>query len=416
MKTSLLTMGIDLGTSGVRIAVLNEKKVLLHSAEMEYPSELSEWRDWKECCRILIKEIPKSLKKRLTACAVDGTSGTLLACNKKGKPLGAAIPYHISCPEQEQALSKILPNKGIASSINSSLAKALRIIDQFGSELLLRHQSDWITGWLLGNWDWGEESNNLRMGWDPQKKLWEPNLEELSWHHALPIIVESGSILSTLASDKAEDLGLPKDLLIIAGTTDANAAAISAELEKKEGLTILGSTIVVKSFINKPIKAIGITNHRVLNRWLCGGASNTGGSVLRKFFTDKDLQELSQQINPEIDSGLRLRPMLFKGERFPINDPHLEPILEPRPISDSLYLHGILEGLARIEYQGWQKLIELGVPRPQRIITIGGGSKNPQWRRIRERTIGIPIKKSIKTSAQGAALIALKAISHKSKV
>mgnify|MGYP001998936560 CR=1 FL=1 len=62
-------------------------------------------------------------------------------------------------------------------------------------------------------------------------------------------------------------------------------------------------------------------------RWLCGGASNAGGKVLRMFFNDMELKELSRQINPEKDSGLNLLPLPAKGERFPIDDPNLEPIL-----------------------------------------------------------------------------------------
>lgn len=62
-----------------------------------------------------------------------------------------------------------------------------------------------------------------------------------------------------------------------------------------------------------------------------GGASNTGGAVLKAHFTDDQLTELSQQIDPEKPSGLDYYPLLKAGERFPINDPYLEPLLTPRP-------------------------------------------------------------------------------------
>ena len=152
-----------------------------------------------------------------------------------------------------------------------------------------------------------------------------------------------------------------------------------------------------------------MTTQRVGNRWLCGGASNAGCAVLKRFFNDKNLVELSRQINPESDSGLMFRPLTFQGERFPIDDPYLEPILEPRPVSDSLFLHGILEGLARIEAQGWEKFKSMNVEIPKKIITIGGGAGNPQWRRIRERLIGIPIKTCSKQAAEGVARLALEA-------
>ena len=37
--------------------------------------------------------------------------------------------------------------------------------------------------------------------------------------------------------------------------------------------------------------------------WLVGGASNTGGAVLRQLFTDEQLKELSARIDPSVDSG-----------------------------------------------------------------------------------------------------------------
>ena len=413
MRSSLLVMGIDLGTSGVRIALINQKKELIHSAQLFYPKGLSTWQDWEECTKELIQGIPKPLRQNIIACAIDGTSGTLLACDAHGSPLGDALPYHLSCPEQKQTLAKILPNGEAASSIDSSLGRALRLRSKYGPKILLRHQADWLTGWFMNNWTWGEEANNFRLGWDPQKKIWPKIFETISLQSSLPLIVESGTLLSKISREKANLLNLSDDLMIISGTTDSNAAVISADLAKNDGLTVLGSTIVVKKFVTKPIKGIGVTNHRIMNQWLCGGATNTGGAVLKKIFSDPILKQLSQQINPELDSGLRLRPMPFRGERFPINDPNLEPILQPRPISDSLYLHGILEGLARIESQCWQKLVDLGANPPKRIITIGGGARNPQWKRIRERITGYPIKTCQKPPAQGTAQIALQAILDK---
>ena len=122
------------------------------------------------------------------------------------------------------------------------------------------------------------------------------------------------------------------------------------------------------------------------------------------------MSQLSKQINPHKSTGLNLLPLSNKGERFPIDDPHLKPKLEPRPVSDSLYLHALFEGLAKIEARGWQKLNELGADLPSQIITIGGGAKNITWKKIREREIGIPIKICNRPPAAGVADIALQAL------
>ena len=177
----------------------------------------------------------------------------------------------------------------------------------------------------------------------------------------------------------------------------------------EEGLTVLGTTIVVKKINKTPIKEKGITTHRVCEDWICGGASNAGCGILSKFFSDLEIKELSRQINTSKKTSLNLLPLNSRGERFPVNNPYLEPILSPRPVSDSLYLHALFEGLARIELKGWEKLYELTGSIPKRIVTVGGGSKNPQWRAIRENILNIPIVSSKKTTSFGTALLAIKA-------
>ena len=57
--------------------------------------------------------------------------------------------------------------------------------------------------------------------------------------------------------------------------------------------------------------------------------------------------------------------------------------------------------------------MELGVPYPKRIITLGGGARNPQWRRIRERALGIPIQTCSRPPALGVARLALRSIARK---
>ena len=136
--------------------------------------------------------------------------------------------------------------------------------------------------------------------------------------------------------------------------------------------------------------------------------------MLRQVFPGVDLTELSRQIDPEESSGLDLRPLACKGERFPVDDPEQEPVLTPRPVSHALYLHALLEGLSRIERDGWQRLQQLGAPAPKKLVTLGGGARNPQWRRLRERMLGLPIRSCTTPPAAGVARLALTALQQKS--
>ncbi len=401
--------GLDFGTSGARISIINLQKKLVYSNSVPYSCSFKNPNSWINSCENLLVSLPIEVKINLNKLAISGTSGTLIPSNLQGEPLGEAIPYDQACTEHNILLESLASGEDHLQTPYSSLAKALKLVNKYGTNILLRHQSDWITGWFLKDWTHGEEGNNLKLGWDLEKESWPKSYLNTSWQKCLPQIVKSGKIIGQVNFDLAERFYLNKKLILISGTTDSNASVIAAGLGKEDGLTVLGTTIVVKKIIHKPIKKQGVTNHRVDGRWICGGASNAGCGILSQLFSDSELMELSRQINPSKNTSLNLLPLNSKGERFPVNNANLEPILYPRPVSDSLYLHALFEGLAKIELKGWEKLGELTGSLPKKIITIGGGSKNPQWRKIREKIINIPIVSCKKTTSFGTALLAINA-------
>ncbi|MCU0836983.1 MAG: FGGY-family carbohydrate kinase, partial [Chromatiaceae bacterium] len=176
-----------------------------------------------------------------------------------------------------------------------------------------------------------------------------------------------------------------------------------------DGVTTLGSTLVVKVLSERPVfaPAHGAYSHRLGDRWLVGGASNSGGAVLRRFFDDAELVALSARIDPAAASGLDYYPLLRPGERFPVADPALHPRLEPVPADRAAFLHGLLEGIARIEALGYRRLAELGAPYPARVLTTGGGAGNPAWTAIRARLLGVPVMPAAdRDAARGAAVLA----------
>jgi sugar (pentulose or hexulose) kinase len=415
-------LGLDLGSSGLRLALLQRGEAgqpeVLEQASA-YPGPFADPRSWRQGLIHLVRCLPLERRRAVRAIALDGTSGTLLLCRADGSllpgPLALALPYSLSCPEQGDALAA-LGVAGPAASVSGSLARALRLMGQaaaagLGAELLLRHQADWLMGWLLGDWRWGEEGNNLRLGWDLERRAWSGRMEAMSWRAALPRIRASGEILGTLGVEAAASLGLPADCQVVAGSTDANAAVLAADPAPGDGITVLGTTLVLKQFVPRPIRGPGVSCHRVAGRWLAGGASNAGAGVLLRFFQPAQLAELSRQIDPERPTGLRLRPIPSRGERFPWDDPDLEPVLGPRPVSDALFLQALLEGLTALECAGWERLRELGAPPIQRLITLGGGARNPQWRALRQRALGLPVLNRPQLSAcRGMALLAAAAL------
>ena len=92
MTDSPLVLGIDLGTSGIRTAVVAANGAVLDSRSQAYGGDFANPHSWREGCGNLIRAIPAQLRSQLQALAVDGTSGTLLACDH-GYPLGEALAW-----------------------------------------------------------------------------------------------------------------------------------------------------------------------------------------------------------------------------------------------------------------------------------------------------------------------------------
>ncbi len=130
--------------------------------------------------------------------------------------------------------------------------------------------------------------------------------------------------------------------------------------------------------------------------------------MLARFFTPAEIAALSARIDPSRPSGLDYYPLPAPGERFPVNDPDLAPRLTPRPADDAAFLHGLLEGLARIEAEGYRRLAALGADPLCAVRSTGGGAKNPAFSAIRARMLGVPLRPALsQDAAVGTALLAL---------
>ncbi|MCU7799765.1 MAG: hypothetical protein KZQ70_06385 [gamma proteobacterium symbiont of Lucinoma myriamae] len=122
---------------------------------------------------------------------------------------------------------------------------------------------------------------------------------------------------------------------------------------------------------------------------------------------------MTEALDKKIEYGsfsflnLNYYPLATPGERFPIQDPLLEPELSPRPSDHQDFFQALLEGMADIETLAYKKLVDIGAPYPKLVISIGGGATNKSWRHIREQKLGISvIKASRQQAAAGTALLA----------
>ena len=84
--------GLDFGTSGARISIINLHKKLVYSNSVPYPYSFKNPDSWVNSCENLLVSLPIEVKINLNKLAISGTSGTLTASNLQGEPMGEAIP------------------------------------------------------------------------------------------------------------------------------------------------------------------------------------------------------------------------------------------------------------------------------------------------------------------------------------
>ncbi len=416
--TSPLVIGIDIGTSGVRAVVLDDQKNQLYQYSTLMSKHGHNHRDptlwWRATEAVLHALLARIDPDRVVALSVDGTSGTVLAIDAEGEPLGDALMYNdpVAEPDILSTIAALAPRESAAHGATSGLAKVLFLEARLRPTRLL-HQADWIAGRLSGRFDLSDANNALKTGYDPVAERWPDWIAGTGARiELLPRVMSPGTPSGTISGPTAARFGLDRDTMVVAGTTDGCASflATGAALPG-EAVTALGTSLTLKILTSAPIFApdFGIYSHRIGDSWLAGGASNTGGGVLAQFFSPDQIEDLSSRIDPDRPSGLDYYPLPGRGERFPIADPRLISRISPRPRDDVTFLQALMEGIADIEALGYSRLMELGAPAPRSLRSVGGGSRNPAWTRMRQDRLRVPfLATDSEEAAAGAATLALR--------
>lgn len=418
-------LGFDVGTSGVRALAVDARGKVLGSGAAKLPPTLITgqrreqhpddwWYGLQAACRALGKQVDLSQAR---AVALDATSGTILPVDESSNPLAAGRMYDDADTEDLAAqIAALAPLESAAHGATSPAARALGWRDLANLHRIL-HQADWLNRKLGADDFVTDENNALKTGYDPVARAWPAWLETLGLPHALlPKVVPVGTPIGKVDAIAASFLGIPAGITLAAGTTDGCATFLASGASRVgEGATALGSTIVLKLLSDRPIFApqYGIYSHRLGDQWLAGGASNCGGKTLSALFAEEEVVALSAKLDVTQPTGLDYYPLATKGERFPIADAQLAPRLTPRPTDDAAFLQAILEGFARVEKLGYDRLAELGGPRLTSVRHAGGGSRNAAWMKLRAQQLAVPQTTAwSEEAAAGSARLAWRALGH----
>ncbi|QKI89163.1 FGGY-family carbohydrate kinase [Thiomicrorhabdus xiamenensis] len=367
-------------------------------------SSIQDPQVWLSSLETLLTQLKTRIPfNRIDAVIADATSSTVMLCCEKGQLLTHALMYNDAQAEDEaklisdyQQFYKALNGdiETAASGVSSSLAKVLYLYRNLSLQnlnkqpLQIVHQVDWLNNYFLRFLAQGkclsDENNLLKLGYDPVQgdyPLWlKQFLKQEAPELRLPDVGVPGEPIAAIHPEVAERFGFKPECQILFGSTDSIAGFFSSGATSiGDAVTSLGSTLAIKQLARNPVFSTphGLYSHKVHQYWLVGGASNSGGKVLLKYYSLDEItlldwfavtlwkcaaenkkgisrnedeafyRVLSRMCETVVSLG-EYYPLATPGERFPVADSDYQPVLAAKPESrmDNGITH-VLESLRK---------------------------------------------------------------------
>lgn len=408
-------VGIDLGTQSVRTLIVDDQGTVLGAAGRRMTSRRDGTRheqdpdDWWDA---VVAATADAVRDTAAAApgiafggvAVDATSGTVLLTDPSdGRPLTAALMYDDGraadlVDRVNEAGGEVWRRLGYQRMQRSwGLPKLLWLLaehPELTGTAQLAHQSDVITGRLVGRPVATDLSNALKTGADLVEASWPADVIDALDVPAslLPPLARPGEQIGTVGEAAAAATGLPIGTPVIAGMTDGCAAQLGAgSLTVGSWNSVLGTTLVVKGvadeLVTDPTGAV-YCHRGPGDTWLPGGASSTGAGVISREFPDADLDLLNRAAEAYEPAGVLTYPLVSKGERFPFVAPDARGFSIGTPTDDGERFAAVLQGVAFLERLGFDHLDRLGAPTDGALVLTGGATRSAYWNQLRADVLG----------------------------
>jgi len=253
-------------------------------------------------------------------------------------------------------------------------------------------------------------------------RTWSPEiLDALEIDPALlPATFEGPEITGTISATAAEATGLNPGTPVVAGGGDqsANAVGVGAVSPGVVALSLGTSGVVFATTDGPQVEPDGRVHafcHAVPERWHMMGVMLSAAGSLRwlrdTVAPDSSFDDLvgpAAEVSPGSD-GLLFLPYLT-GERTPHPDPQARGAFVGLTVRHDIrhLTRSVLEGVAFGLRDGFDLMIDSGVPAPTQIRASGGGIRSPLWRQILADVLDAEIA-TVQTeegAAYGAGLLA----------
>jgi xylulokinase len=406
-------LGIDLGTSGVKVILMDDEQHIIatsHAAlRVSHPKPLwSEQNpdDWWTATQKAVHAIKQTHKKQLAKVRALGFSGqmhgaTLL--NKQGRPLRAAILWNdgramTQCQTLMQREPRALQITGNLIMPGFTAPKVLWVRDNepaiFAQTKKILLPKDYLRLLISGDYATDCSDASGTMWLNVGKRAWSPEMlaaGELSLDY-MPQLYEGSAITGKVSTAIAQDWGIPKNTVIVAGGGDNAASAISVGvIATGNAFLSLGTSgvyfVADEKYQPNPGATVHTFCHCLPNRWHEMSVHLSAASCLtwlKNLLAVKNLNTLIATAKKhETDANTPIFLPYLSGERSPLNDPYARGVFFGMTHETKSYhlVQAVLEGVAFAFAQGQRAMLAAGV-KINDISVVGGGARTLYWGEI----------------------------------
>ena len=433
-------IGIDLGTSAVKLLLVDETGAIRREVTKEYPlmfpqpgwSEQNPGDWWSACCEGLGELLEGEDRSLVAGIGCGGQMHGLVALDEKDEVIRPAILWNDGRTGEEVAYLNTVIGKERLSALTANIAfagfTAPKILwmrknepDNFARIAKIMLPKDYINYRLTGVHccDYSDASGMLLL--DVAHKRWSKEMLDICGvsEAQMPKLFESFEVVGTVKPDIAGELGLPGGVKVVAGAGDNAAAAVGTGVVGEGGCNLsLGTsgTLFISSehFGVDPNNALHAFAHAdggyhlmgcmlsaaSCNKWLCEDVLKTSDYPAEQApITEEKLGR----------NHVFFLPYLM-GERSPINDVDARGCFVGMTMDTSRadLVQAVLEGVAFAIRDSFEVARSLGLDIPRSKL-CGGGAKSPLWRTIFANVLGIPLDmvKTEQGPGYGGAMLAM---------
>ena len=419
-------LGIDVGTSSVKAAIVDEGIRLLALERIGHT--LNRPREgWAEVSLEVVWEIVTGLVRRLAASSPDAVRSVrsvglsvlcpgLAALDANGQPLTGAMTFMDRRSIAEAAeLAALIPAEDFfeisanrlmpgSSSLTSMLWIQRNLPECYERTRYFGHVNTFLAHRMTGNFGLDPSNASYTGLFETSGNLsWSANAIDRAGIDSgkLPPIVPSASAVGLLACPELEAAGLPAGIPVAMGGGDTACSALAVgALNPGDVFESGGTTNVITVCSATPAFDNRFMNrcHVVPHRWLSHGAmSSTGAALL--WLRDEVFKENSREtFDAALEAAGALSPAsgipvflpYMAGERSPVWDPFAKGVLFGLSLDAKRehLVRAVLEGCAF----GTRQLLgiveeTIGV-QVSDILSIGGGAKIEAWTQIKADATG----------------------------